>query len=52
MTRRVLVDEPPGLVLWEQIEATDAGISISGWSGTATIDPITLAIVNVQPSGN
>ena len=46
------VDEPPGLVLWEHIDATDDDITISGWSGTATVDPITLAIVNIERSAN
>ncbi len=57
MTQRFLVGLPntprtPGLVLWEHLDATDAGITISGWSGTAIVDPITLALLNVEPSGN
>lgn len=44
------VDEPTELVLWENLDATDSGVTISGWCGTATVDPNTLAPVAVDGS--
>lgn len=47
-----IIDEPTGLALWENLDATVSGITISGWSGTATIDPDTLALLAVDESAS
>lgn len=41
------------MVLWENVEATDKLVTISGSSGAATVDPVTLALLTVDenPSG-
>lgn len=45
------IDQPTELVLWEHLDATDSGVTISGWSGTAAVNPVTLALQNVQETG-
>ena len=45
-------DEPTDMVLWSNLDATDTSVTISGGSGTATIDPDTLAILTVDASAS
>jgi len=42
------IDDPVGVVLWENLAVSDSGITISGHSGTATIDPQTLELLSIE----
>lgn len=45
-----VVDAPTDMVLWENLDATDSGITITGSSGIATVDPDTLTILTLDES--
>lgn len=41
------IDEPTDLVLWQRLDITDVGFEISGLSGSARVDPGSLALSNI-----
>ncbi len=42
------IDEPVDVVLWSNLEVSGDGITISGHSGSATVDPITLELKSID----
>ena len=42
------LDQSTDLILWQHLDTTGAAVTISGLTGTATIDPQTLALVAVD----
>ncbi|MCI0679132.1 MAG: hypothetical protein L0Z63_08860 [Actinobacteria bacterium] len=43
-----VIDGPTEHVLWEAFEITEDTVTISGWSGSATVDPQTLELIDVD----
>ena len=39
------IADPTGLALWQELDTAGDVITISGWSGTATVDPATLDLL-------
>ena len=44
------IDAPTNLVLWENLDITESGVTIGGHGGTATVDPNTLALLTIDDS--
>lgn len=45
------INDPVGVVLWENLAVTDDGLAISGHHGSAKVDPDTLELLNVELDG-
>jgi len=43
-----IVEDPADYVLWETMTNNDGEITISGWSGTARVDPDTLELYDIE----